>query len=280
MKDSTYNNDILQEIRKALAAVIDTPQGEFYIYSRGDRPTPMGKSYYLRMMTHTANDLETHRAVVRDICLKLWNDGKPTPPDISHLMSLFGRVRRGCECAGHEWPDTSTDEERRSIIASWGSLADYFDGWINMMKEYFQDSDLTVTAGQDDHLEGPDDNVAIRGGHAPVETNIDPEKLKKLFSHAFMKCNDGEKISKFNGLHYAMTSAKFTKTGWGRIAYAIKNNPKVRAEYAHDIDFAEWIRRFFDAIGVEPPKDKKPTHYDNQAETKDFIFTWITKPMR
>ena len=275
MKDSTYNNGILQEIRKALAAVIDTPQGEFYIYSRGDRPTPMGKSYYLRMMTNTANDLEAHRAVVRDICLKLWNDGKPTPPDISHLMSLFGRIRRGCECAGNEWPNTSTDEERRSIIASWGSLAGYFDGWINMMKEYFQDSDLTVSDGQDDHLEGPDtDKVEVKekSKHKPVTLTIDRDKMAAIFKATFKFTDPNSKNNGFDNYFRALASGSFTATDIGRIAYQVHKSDKI-LKGLHDKPFAEFARIFFDACGCPVPEDLAPNKYAKPGKT-DFA-DWL-----
>lgn len=269
MKDTAYNNDILQEVRKALAAVIDTPQGEFYIYSRGNRPTTAGKSYYLRMMTNTANDLEAHRAVVRDICLKLWNDGKPTPPDISHLMSLFGRVRRGCECAGHEWPDTSTDEERRSIIASWGSLADYFYGWINMMKEYFQDSDPTVPAGQDGHQEGPaTDKVEVKekSKHKPVTLTIDRDKMADFFKVPFKSTDPNSKVNGFDNYFRALASGAYTATDIGRIAYQVHKSDKIVKDRRKE-PFAVFARKFFDACGCPVPEDLAPNKYAKPGKT-------------
>lgn len=111
-----------------------------------------------------------------------------------------------------------------------------------------------------------------------VTVHPDRERLAGFFNNEFKATRPGQK-SRFDGFIYAMATAGFTKTEWGRVAYAIKWNHKIVTDRVRFLDFTVWLKEFFQAIGLEPPKETRQNKYiertTGRSRTKDFAQTWL-----
>lgn len=133
----------IEIVSTTLRGILNTPQGEYYANRFGQfpgnniPPTPAGKSYLLRMVTTATETLERHRQDFRNYCSRIFAVGTPPPPEIGHIVSLLGRVRRVCHNAGNEWSEGIDENDRRRIVGEWSAVNGYIDGWILMVTEYF-----------------------------------------------------------------------------------------------------------------------------------------------
>ena len=120
-------------------------------------------------------------------------------------------------------------------------------------------------------------NPNKKGRFATV--SIDLERFKGCFNKEFNtppKPGGPEQLSRCMKLYFAMSGQQqFTKTDWGRVAYAIKYNSKIRADHVVWMDFTPWLKEFFNIIGLEPPKDTRQNKYQDEAGTKSFITVWM-----
>lgn len=116
-------------------------------------------------------------------------------------------------------------------------------------------------------------NPTKAGRNATV--TIDRERLKQCFNKEFNTPQPGKQLSRCDMLYYAMSGEPFTKTDWGRVAYAIKHNFKIVANDVVLMDFAPWLKLFFSIIGLEPPKDTRRNKYQDEAGTRSFNNQWL-----
>lgn len=111
-----------------------------------------------------------------------------------------------------------------------------------------------------------------------VVVHPDRAMLSGFFNDEFKATRRGQQ-SRFEKFYYATTTAGFTKTEWGRVAYTIKWNFKIVTNRVRNMSFTSWLKEFFQAIGVEPPKDTRQIKYDEPAtkrsRTRDFTRVWL-----
>ena len=146
--------------------------------------------------------------------------------------------------------------------------------WINQANEWFPD--LNNQDGDQDQAEtSTPDQVSKRA----VTVHPDRAMLSRYFNDEFKAINPGQQQSRFDRFFYAMSTAGFTKTEWGRVAHAIKWNHKIVADRVRNMDFAPWLKEFFQAIGLEPPKDTRQNKYkepaNKRSRTRDFARVWL-----
>lgn len=274
----------IETVTRSLGCVLHTPQGQHYLIQGftdevGPPPTEPERAYLLRALRTTADTLQANRQPVRDMLEALFVHGSPATPGVVHLVSMLSRVARICHQAGHEWPDTPDDPGRPDV--EWGIMEDYFTGWVFMVNEYFPGLSIPpvvpVRAINDIPNQVADTIPAdANGATSTVEAvRVDRDRLKACFKSEFTTPKQGEQNSRCDMLYYAMTTARFKKMDWGRIAYAIKWNHRVVADRVRFMDFTKWMEEFFGIIGIDPPKDQRQNKYKDPKGTRNFIIQWL-----
>ena len=171
---------------------------------------------------------------------------------------------------------SATETPTRGIAGLYDKTRSRCRAWLDQANEWFPNLNGNHQAnGQEPHQE-PGPTSTTRTGKT-VTVNVDRDRLAMLFNKDFHKVKPGQQYSPFDMFYFATTTAKFTRKDWGRIAYAIKLNHRVIANNVPFMDFSTWIVAFFEAIGVEPPQDKRPNKYTDQAGTRHFITNWLSR---
>lgn len=163
-----------------------------------------------------------------------------------------------------------------SPVEGWGVLYDNtrsrVRAWMDMATTWFPDLNHQDQADTINQVTTPPSKRA-------VEVHPNRDMLSRFFNDEFKAPTRPGQSSRFDRFFYAISTAGFTATEWGRVAYAIKfghkiNNPRVR-----NMSFTSWFKEFFQAIGVKPPKDPRQNKYAEPAtgrsRTKDFTREWL-----
>ena len=143
--------------------------------------------------------------------------------------------------------------------------------WMDQATTWFPDLNAQVQAETPNRVETSPSKRAV---------SIHPDRamLAGFFNDDFKATRPGQK-SRFDKFYFAMETAGFTKTEWGRVAYAVKYCHKINNGRLRNMSFASWLKEFFQAIGVEPPKDTRQNKYEEPAtgrsRTKDFAGEWL-----
>lgn len=143
--------------------------------------------------------------------------------------------------------------------------------WMDMATTWFpdlNDQDQADTIHQ----------VTTQPSKRAVVVHPDRAMLYEFFNHEFKATRPGQQ-SRFDKFYYAISTAKFTATEWGRVAYYIKWNRKIVTDKVKSQPFTTWMKEFFQAIGVELPKDTRQNKYKEPAikwsNTKEFTQIWL-----
>ena len=143
--------------------------------------------------------------------------------------------------------------------------------WMDMATTWFpdlNDQDQADTIHQ----------VTTQPSKRAVVVHPDQAILSGFFNHEFKATRPGQQ-SRFDKFYYAISTAEFTATEWGRVAYYIKWNHKIVTNKVRSQPFTTWMKEFFRAIGVEPPKDTRQNKYKEPAigwsRTKNFAQVWL-----
>lgn len=143
--------------------------------------------------------------------------------------------------------------------------------WMDMATTWFpdlNDQDQADTIHQ----------VATQPSKRAVVVHPDRAMLSGFFNDEFKATRHGQQ-SRFDRFYFAISTAGFTATEWGRVAYAIKWNHKIVTNKVRFQPFTTWMKEFFQAIGVEPPKDTRQNKYEEPAtgwsRTKNFALVWL-----
>ena len=111
-----------------------------------------------------------------------------------------------------------------------------------------------------------------------MTVKVDRERLAVYFNDNFKTSQDGGP-TRFDRLCNALDLSSYNRTELGRIAYAIKSEHKNLAKSIDDgiysFSFPEWIREFFDILGLNPPKEKKKTKYNGLTGVESFVTTLL-----
>lgn len=176
-------------------------------------------------------------------------------PATQDFVSLYNAICRLLSC--HEVNDR-WDERVREMAKEWATMATTWFPDLNHL------NDQAGNPGTDGDKTGKGATVTV-----------DLERLKGCFNKDFTDIKPGQQNSRCEMLYYAMTTARFTKTNWGRVAYAIKWNHKIVADHVRFMDFTTWLKEFFKIIGLEPPKDTRQNKYQDPAGAGNFITQWL-----
>lgn len=111
-----------------------------------------------------------------------------------------------------------------------------------------------------------------------VRANPDYNKLATCFNDSFRTPLKGEKQSRFEKLCRILTNpaTAFCPKDWGRIAYAIKMNAKIRDSRVYYLSHAKWMVEFFGIMDLPLPADTRPKIYQDQAGTHSFITNYLS----
>ena len=143
--------------------------------------------------------------------------------------------------------------------------------WMDMVTTWFPD---LIDQDQADTIH----QVANQPSKRAVVVHPDRAMLSGFFNNEFKATRQGQQ-SRFDRFYFAISTAGFTATEWGRVAYAIKWNHKIVANKVRFQSFNTWMIEFFQAIGVEPPKDTRQNKYKEPAtgrsRTRDFAMEWL-----
>ena len=273
----------IESVTKALSGVLNTPQAEYYLGAgfrgfEGTPPEPREKAYYLRTVKATADTIHVNRQSVRDHCERLFVQGSPATPDILHLVSMLSRVERVCHQAGHEWPDTLDDQGRKRTLVEWGTVGDYFSGWVHMIQEYFPQLVVPSTIPSTDTTDQEADP-----GTAVVEVvtpTVDRDRLAKVFQPKFKERRPRPGMeplqSGFDLFYDALVSkvGDFKPTDIGRVAYQIRAS-KWALSWLREKTFAKWFREFCEMCGAKVPAETSPNKYDKTTRATDFT-AWLS----
>lgn len=111
-----------------------------------------------------------------------------------------------------------------------------------------------------------------------VVVHPDRAMLSGFFNDEFKATRPGQQ-SRFDRFYYAISTARLTKTEWGRVAHAIKYGHKINNGRVRAMSFTTLLKEFFQAIGVEPPKDTHQNKYEEPAtgwsRAKNFALIWL-----
>lgn len=143
--------------------------------------------------------------------------------------------------------------------------------WMDQAVEWFPD--LIKNPVDNENEIGPE---PTRRGKV-VTAKVDRGRLAKCFKDEFKTPRPGKSQSQFDMFVYATTTARFSKTDWGRIAYAIKWNHRIVVDRIRWMDFSKWLVEFSEIMGLEPPKDTRQNKYKDPAGTRQFITNWLSK---
>lgn len=104
----------------------------------------------------------------------------------------------------------------------------------------------------------------------------DRQRFANCFSDEFRRPRPGETESRFDKLCHTMQTTAFTRTEWGRVAYAIRMNRRIRNDRIFRISFQKWMEEFFDIIGLPCPKYNRMADYERPGGTRSFITNCLS----
>ena len=102
------------------------------------------------------------------------------------------------------------------------------------------------------------------------------QELAMCFNDEFRRPRPGETESRLDKLIHAMQATSFTRKDWGRVAYAIQANRRIRNDRIYRIGFSKWMVEFFSIIGVPCPSYLRIAEYKDQAGTRSFITNYLS----
>lgn len=268
----------IESVTRALGCVLHTPQAEYYLgvglpWFKGTPPALREKAYFLRTVKATTDTIQANRQPVRDLCGRLFVQGSPATPDILHLVSMLSRMARVCHQAGHEWPDTLDEQDRKRTLAEWGTAGDYFTGWVHMIQEYFPQLVVPSTVPSTDTT----DQVADPGpAVVKVATGrVDRDRLEACFNGKFKMEDPTTKVvpcARFLDGFVAQVPT-FTTTDIARVAFQVRESKWVMPRVRH-LSFAKWLREFCGMCGATVPADTNPNKYTTPTPSMDFL-AWL-----
>lgn len=143
--------------------------------------------------------------------------------------------------------------------------------WMDQATTWFSDLNAQVQAETTNQ-------AGTQPSKRAVVVHPDRAMLSGFFNDEFKATRPGQQ-SRFDKFYFAISTAGFTATEWGRIAYAIKWNHKIVTDKVRFQPFTTWLKDFFQAIGVELPKDTRQNKYEEpptgRSKTKDFAGAWL-----
>ena len=229
----------------------------------------------------TLEDLERLFRVMTEAAARFRLYDGPAPEHWADTWKrAVSRCATVCRKASTEYLSLCIDKDKtvggeiRVRPDAWNYMTNLFDTWPARDGTIRTEPPLVTEAVG---IHPVDTSVAPLPPKKTVKVQVNKEKLAKCFNEEFKATRQGEH-SKFDLLYYAMTTATFNKTDWGRIAYAIKWNHAIVANRVRFMSFTPWLEEFFDIIGVdkeERPKDTRQNKYKDQAGAESFIKMWL-----
>jgi len=216
---------------------------------------------------------------------EIWRAVEAVDNDIAGLMGSLvdgfveenqDRAKPTADCRGLIEAMAGFMSATSTPVPGWGALYDQTRqrtrDWMDQANTWFPDLNDNQEPGQ----ESRPTSTTRPGRGKTVTVSVDRNRLARFFNEDFRNNKrPGQQNSRFDQFYYATQTAPFTKTDWGRVAYAIKWNHRIVADNVRFMDFTPWLVEFFGAIGVEPPKDKRQNKYEDQGGTRDFINQWL-----
>ncbi len=138
--------------------------------------------------------------------------------------------------------------------------------WMDHVKEVFPGID---------NEESDRDNQTKSSRATPT---IDRDKLGALFQAKYKQPQPGPDprnplASVFEYFYNAVASGadNYSLKDFGRIAFQLQHSGKVLSKYKPNMmPFSKFARCFFDACGIDPPKDLAPTRYSKETRKTDY----------
>ena len=160
---------------------------------------------------------------------------------------------------------TETPVERWGIL--YKGTRDRCRAWINQASEWYPNY----------NADRVNTDQAPRPTSTPATVTIDREKMAAIFigKYKIQPLGSDHKPlpSDFDMLCNAIQSGAehYTPTDFGRIAYQVYHSKMVLSTYQPGkMTFADFIRLFFDACGVEVPADIAPSRYAKKTKKIDY----------
>ena len=271
----------IESVTRSLGCVLHTPQGQFYLNRgftpvEGPPPTPREKAYFLRTVRTTTDTIQAFRQPVRDMLEALFVQGSPATPGVLHLVSKLSRVARICHQAGHEWPDLNDDQGTQRPDVEWGTMEDYFTGWVFMVNEYFPDLAIQpLVPALEPSNQGSDTNQDAHGATSTVEAvRVDRDRLGACFKGNFKMANTTGVVP-FDQFHDGLVARvpTYTTTDIARVAHQVWTS-RWAVSNVRSLTFAKWLRLFCGICGATVPADTSPNKYKKTTPSTDFS-AWL-----
>lgn len=266
----------IESVTRALGCVLHTPQAEYYLGVgfpgfEGTPPTPREKAYYLRTVRTATDTIQAVRQPVRDMLEGLFVQGSPATPGVRHLVSMLSRVARVCHRAGHEWPDN--EDERKRTVEEWGTMEDYFTGWLLMVGEYFPGMAIPPTIPADDPDQVADTVPASTPGKLSIL--VDRDRLAGCFKGGFKIADRATGLVPFDEFHRELLARvpSYTTTDIGRVAHQVWQS-RWAVSRVRMLTFAKWLREFCGMCGATVPADTSPSRYKKTTPATD-LSAWL-----
>lgn len=152
---------------------------------------------------------------------------------------------------------SATDRPIKNVSGVYASLRSRCRSWMDQATEWFPDLNAVKESNQ-------------KSKRLPTRT-IDRTKMENLFIGKFKNKEKNDLPSKFEMFYNALASVSYTPTDYARIAYQVQHSSNVLARYKpNQMTFAGFLRVFFDACGVDVPKDTSPSRYKDKTQATDY----------